>query len=100
MSTTIGPIQLREEKPAYFNFVDEKPTGTLSEPVVTISVVSGEDPNPSAVLVGSPSIDGLMVAHTVKYQVPGVLYMLQASAKDSNGKVHTVTAYLLAKASV
>lgn len=98
MSTKIGPIQTGEEKPAGFDFSGEGASGVLSGPVVTISVASGSDPDPGAVLVGEPSIVGLMVTHTVKYQRPGVLYLLQATATDSAGKAHTVSAWLQSRA--
>lgn len=94
MSTKIGPIQTREEKPTGFDFSGEGVSGALSNPLVTISVASGTDPDPDAVLVGEPSIVGLMVVQTVKYQRPRVLYLLQARATDSAGLVHTVSAYL------
>jgi hypothetical protein len=94
MSTKIGPIQTGEQKPAGFDFSKEGVSGSLTDPVVTIKVAAGSDDSPSDVLEGDPSINGLMVEQTVKYRKPGVLYLLQARAKDSAGNVHTVSAYL------
>lgn len=98
MSTKIGPIQTREKKPATFDFSDEGVSGTLSSPAVTISVEAGEDADPDAVLVGDPQVSGLMVIQSVKYQKPGVTYLLQCSATDSLGYDHTVSAQLQSRA--
>lgn len=98
MSTKIGPIQTREKKPATFDFSDEGVSGTLSSPVVTISVEAGEDADPDAVLVGLPTVQGDLVIQSVKYQKPDVTYLLQCTATDSLRNDHTVSAYLSAKA--
>ena len=94
MSSKIGPIQNREKKPATFDFSEEGVSGVLSDPQVTISVESGEDPDPSSVLVGDPQVQGYLVIQSVKYQKPDVMYLLQCTATDSLGNDHTVSAYL------
>lgn len=90
MSTKIGPIQTGEEKAVAFDFSDEGVSGSL----VSASVTGA----PSGVLVGTASIDGVRVVQKVKYDTPDVTYTLQATATDSAGFKHTVSAYLRSKA--
>ena len=98
MSAKIGPIQTGEKKPAAFDFSGEGVSGGLTAALVTIKVAAGSDDSPNDVLEGEPTINGLRVEQTVKYQKPGVLYLLQARVTDSAGKVHTVSAYMQSRA--
>ena len=98
MSTKIGPIQTGEEKPVAFDFTDEEVSGSIVSAVVSVSLKSGTDPSPSAVISGSASISGMRVIQKVVYQVDGAVYLLQCVATDSAGFKHTISAYLPSKA--
>lgn len=97
MPVKIGPIQLREGKIAVFEFAGEGVTGALSNPVVTVSIVRGEDAEPNDLMVGEPTVVGQEVRQTIAYRVPNVRYLLQATATDESGLPHTVSAYLWAR---
>jgi hypothetical protein len=94
MTPKIGPIQTGEAKIAAFDFSEEGVSGVLSEPMVTVAVVRGNDESPDDLLEGAPSVVGEMVHQKVAYRVPNVRYLLQATAEDSAGMSHTVSAYL------
>jgi len=68
-----------------FNFVKQLPAGeTISSAEWTITVKQGVDPNPSAMLSGSPVISGTKVTQKIVGCVDGVQYCLTCTA-TTNG---------------
>lgn len=89
--TTIGPKDVSENKVVEFPFVDELGTGeTISSASVAISVVSGTDPSPAAMLVGSAVIVGSSVFQRISGGIANVTYHLRATANAVTGSVHVV----------
>ena len=56
-----------------------------------ISVVTGSDPAVSSRLIGSPSLSGTIVSHTIGQLVAGVKYLVQVTIYTSNNR--TITGY-------
>lgn len=67
---------------------------TISSATCTVTVVSGTDSNPSAILVGSPVISGLQVAQRIYNGLDGVIYRLNMTATTSLSNVYTIIADL------
>ena len=67
---------------------------TLSTASVGVSVYSGVDPNPSALLSGTPSISGAVVNQSVTGGIVGVIYDIICTATTSLGNTYQLTAYL------
>ena len=61
-------------------------TGT---PTVSVSVMAGSDPNPSAILVGSPTLssNNMQVIQRVSGGVPGTAYILSFQCGTAQGNV-------------
>ena len=59
-------------------------TGT---PTVTVSVMAGSDPNPKAILVGTPSLstNNMQVLQRVSNGVPGTAYILTFKCGTTQG---------------
>ena len=93
--TEIGPLEIGEIKAARFDFTNEAGAGaTLSAQSVTCVVVSGTDPSPSSVLVGSATVDGPFIVQKIQPGVAGCVYKLRALATDETGLRHGITAKL------
>jgi len=70
---------------------------SVSSPTVTVSVVTGADPDPGLILVGSPTISGAIVRQRVQNGLGGVDYFFKCVA--SNGSdVLTIDAVLPVRA--
>ena len=69
---------------------------TITTIGVNISVYSGTDPNPSNVLVGSPSTDptNTMAIFTLTGGVVGVIYIISVVVTGSDGTVAQKDAFL------
>jgi hypothetical protein len=67
---------------------------TLASGEVTITVESGTDPNPQAMLVGLPTINGAMITQRVSGGINGCVYRLSFQATTSTGQVFEEVAYL------
>ena len=67
---------------------------TISSAVCTVEVVSGTDPTPSTIKVGSPVISGQQVAQRISGGLDGVIYRLEMSATTSLTNVYTIIADL------
>lgn len=77
-----------------FNFKSGLAVGeTILTAQVTASVYSGVDSNPSAILSGSPTIDGTMVHQIMTGGVVGCVYVLLCSVTTSNGQDLDQSAY-------
>jgi hypothetical protein len=79
-----------------WNFLGQIPFGqTISTPVVTISLYSGDDPSISGMALGSPSVSGADVTQKVQSGNPGAIYRLRCTVTASGGAILTET-HLLA----
>lgn len=54
----------------------------LLSATVTLSVYKGTDPDPSAMLVGAPTVDGGKVTQRVQLGLSGVFYVYKTRATD------------------
>lgn len=69
-----------------FDFTDVMLWGeTLDSGAVSVSVVSGLDPSPQALLNGSAEVAGRTVSQSITQGRPGVVYALTATADCSGG---------------
>jgi len=97
MSTWLPVKDTSESVVVLFDF--SKETASVSAPVVTCSVnwSNSSDANPSAVLSGSPSINGANAAQVFQRVQGGVDltdYALRCVAVAANGDILTVAAIL------
>jgi len=65
------------------------PAETISSATCTAITLNGVDPNPSAILVGSPVISGANVSQRVYNGLNEVTYRLEMTATTSYGNVYT-----------
>lgn len=78
-----------------FNFTSAMaPTATILTQVVTATVYSGEDANPSAVISGAATASGKVVSQNVIGAVAGVIYQLLCTITTSDGKAYRQSSYL------
>jgi len=96
MTTVIGPIDIEELRPVFFDFSGElKPGETLaSVTAIEVTTQAGTDPTPANLLNGSPVINGAMVQQMVKPTINSVSYHLRAVAMTSLGSQIVVAANL------
>lgn len=84
-----------DTRTVYFNFTSNLAVGeTISTQVVTASVFSGTDANPSAIISGSASASGAEVSQKITGGVTGVVYTLLCTITTSAGQTLTIAAYL------
>jgi len=67
---------------------------TISSATSTVEVMSGDDPNPTAILVGSPVVSGQLVAQRISGGLDGVIYRIEVTATTSLTNVYTIVADL------
>lgn len=101
MSTPI-PTKLQSEivqlPPNGFSFISRLQTGEAlsGTPAVTISVYSGVDPNPQAMLSGAATIsNGNTVLQKFTGGVPGVIYRVIAGCATNQGQFLEQLGYLV-----
>lgn len=90
MLQEVGPLEVDEVKAIRFDFSSEL-AGAASlqgEPLVTVMVIDGVDPNPDNVKVSPATISGNEVLQMVRAGVAGVTYKLRAKASDNTGLTH------------
>ncbi len=82
--------------PLQFDFASYLLLGeTITSAVVTCSVYSGTDANPSAVTNGfSPAIVNTVVTNGAAPTIAGVIYQVSCAATTSNLDIHTLSGYL------
>ena len=81
--------------PLMFDFVSQLGAGeTLASALVTVSLFSGIDATPSAILSGSASITGLIVTQYVHAGTAGVIYQLNCAVETSAGNQLIMTGLL------
>lgn len=61
---------------------------TITSVSVLVSIFTGEDPDPTHILDGSPTVTGTLVEQTVKLGVPGVIYQLVFLATTDQDNVY------------
>ena len=69
-------------------------TETISSATSTVEVMSGTDPNPTAILVGSPVVSGQQVAQRISGGLDGVIYRIEVTATTSLTNIYTIVADL------
>lgn len=67
---------------------------TITTASVSASVYSGNDPTPSAILSGSPTISGTTISQLVTGGVLGTIYELLYTANTSLAQSIQISAYL------
>ena len=78
-----------ETVPRMVDFISKLPLGvTISAAVVTASVFSGNDLNPSAIVSGAASINGTQVTQKITAGVAGATYQLIYQATGSDGNTY------------
>lgn len=97
----MGSREIFEIKPPtdtkylYFDFTDDLAAAeTISTQVVTATVYSGTDANPSAIISGSASASGAEVSQKVTGGTAGVVYTLLCTVTTSLSQTLTRAAYL------
>ena len=63
---------------------------TINSATCTVIVMSGTDANPSAILSGSPAINGALVSQRVVSGVSDVTYRLTMTASTNQSNIYTV----------
>lgn len=78
-----------------FDFISALSSGeTISTAVVTVSVYSGTDPTPSALVSGGAAISGVQVTQKLTGGLPGVLYIVLCTITTSLTRTLQLSAYL------
>lgn len=65
----------------------------VTAPAIVVTVAQGTDPSPSAILVGSPTVEGALVRQRVQNGVDGVTYAFQCAAYNGSDR-YTIEAIL------
>lgn len=103
MNTLIfGDKNTAEILPYTVEFSDRLLVGeTITTPVVNIQVFSGTDANPSAMLLGSPTLNAASdsILFTLTGGVAGVVYLIIVSGIISSGNLYIKTGHLAVVAS-
>jgi hypothetical protein len=86
MTTVLfGTKALGETNPYVFNFSDRLQFGeTVTGAAVSLVPASGIDPDPSAMLVGSPTFTATTVTQNITGGVVGVIYSIACTVTASN----------------
>lgn len=84
----ILPVKLASATtPVQFDFISLLAAGeTITGQTMTVSVVSGTDANPSALLSGAPSPSGTSVWQNITAGVVGVTYLVSCLVSTSAGQ--------------
>lgn len=79
----------------YFDFTSDLAVGeTISTQVVTATVYSGTDANPSAIISGVASASGAIVSQKITAGTAGVIYTLLCTITTSASQTLTIAGYL------
>ena len=86
------PHKIQAETEIYgFNFKDLLPAGvTVSGSAWTVTVLSGVDASPAAILSGAPSVSGSIVSQAITAGVVDVKYCIQCKATTTNASVSPI----------
>lgn len=87
MSLTIFPSKFNTTQLFLeFNYLSLlAPSETITGASITASVLVGTDPNPQAVVAGSPTITGPIVAQLIIGGLVGVIYLLNCVISTNQG---------------
>jgi hypothetical protein len=92
--TIIAVKETGENSTAKFDFISSIARGdAIATKRVTASVYSGVDPNPSNILIGDPSVSGLVVKQRLRGGVLGTTYSLVCRVTTSSGNTCEMSAY-------
>jgi hypothetical protein len=95
MSASFSYKITTENEQFTFNFSTVMSTGeTISLATSTVEVVSGTDASPTAILVGSPVINGQVVSQRISGGLDGVIYRIEVTVTTSATNVFTIVADL------
>jgi len=95
MSTSFSYKLTTENEQFTFDFSPVLgPTEVINSAVCTVTVKEGNDPSPSAIKVGSPSISGSKVSQRIHNGLDGVIYRLEMTATTALTNVYTIVADL------
>ena len=67
---------------------------TLTLATVSVSVWTGVDPSPAAILDGAPSLSGSQVSQLIQDGIAGVVYKIRVQASTSLGQIVVMYSYL------
>jgi len=91
----LNPKKLGETVVEPFNFISALGSGeTIVSATCGCTVYTGADPNPSAMLVGAPAINGTIVQQEITGGILGCIYELLCTATTNAGEVIEISAYL------
>lgn len=92
---TFGPKVAAQQLLLSFDFISYlSGSEIISTPVVTCTVWSGVDANPSAMISGSATVSGSIATQKVIGGVPGVIYYLTCQVSTGLGQVLTQSGFL------
>lgn len=74
------------------DFSGDFPGIVITSATVTVAVLTGEDPNPSAMLIAAPVIRGTRIRQKITGGLSGVIYVFTFSVTTSTGDVHEIQA--------
>ena len=95
----IGPLEIGEKKLARFDFASEvAPDAVLTIIGVVCTLLEGVDANPSNVLWGTATVQGLEVLQPIQPGIARCTYKLRATVQDDQGFRHVVSAELAVSA--
>jgi hypothetical protein len=83
---SIGPKDPSEVIIATLDFTQELGLETISSATVTVSLLNGADPTPSAILNGAANISGLTVRQSIRNGVSGCVYEIRAAITTSGNR--------------
>lgn len=89
MSTVVCLPKLQGEAVNYeYDFLSRLAVGENALTIAaTVEVSSGVDPNPAAMLSGSPSLTGTIGRQRLVGGLPGVIYQLTMAVRTSNSQI-------------
>lgn len=89
------PKSIGETRVQQFNFLSQLANGeTLTSAVVTCSVWSGVDSNPSAVLSGSATVTSPTAYQKITGGTEGTIYLLTCTGTTSQGNNPVIQTYI------
>lgn len=95
MNVTFPPKLIAATNTLPFDFASALSIGeTIVSALVTATVFSGEDANPSNIINGSATISGSIVLQSVTAGTIGVVYVLSCAATTSTGQELLLNGYL------
>lgn len=94
----LGPKLTGETNTATFDFSAKTSSALVSRSVAIAWAGGAYDANPTPVLSGASSIDGLTVLQAITGGVAGAVYTITVSATDGDGATHVIVAQLMVEA--